>query len=74
MDKSIIKYEDYLKGGDDRAYTNDYPPPETAVIPAPGDKIVRYMKTQFASQMSYYDVGIRSVNPDLPKYKNDGLK
>jgi hypothetical protein len=74
MDKSIIKYDDYLKSNNDRSNTSEYEPPETAVIPQPGDKMIAYMKSQFSAQIPYFHVGIRSVNPDLPDYKNDGTK
>jgi len=76
MEKNILTYENYLKdeGTTKRTETRQFYAPETGVIPPPGDKLIAYMKSQFMSQVNYYNVGIRSVNPDLPEYKNDGTK
>lgn len=49
MGKYILLYKDYIS---DNTYTKKYMPPETAVIPQPGDKIINYIRTQFLSQTS----------------------
>lgn len=76
MEKDILTYDSYLKdeGTSKKSETRDYPTPETGVIPATGDKIIAYMKSQFIAQIPYFNVGIRSNNPDLPEYKNNGTK
>lgn len=63
-----LAYEEYLKSSEKSGNTNDYPVPDTAVLAQPGDKIVAFMKSQFASQVPYYGMGIRSVNTDLAQY------
>ncbi|MCK9575382.1 MAG: hypothetical protein WC979_00900 [Candidatus Pacearchaeota archaeon] len=74
MENSSINYEDYLKGNteESKIETSDYPAPETAVLPAPGDKIIAYMRSQFKSQTPYFEPGIRSSNKDLALRKSDG--
>lgn len=73
---NIISYDTYLKTDavKDPTNTNEYPTPETAVVPPPGDKVIAYMRSQFISQSTYFNVGIRSTNKELPNYKNDGTK
>lgn len=63
-----IPYSEYMKMQNDEKYpeTGNYPAPETAVIPPPGDKIIAYMKSQFANQTTHFKVGIRSTNHELP--------
>ena len=77
MEKEVKKYAMGLVLDDDTVDklsktgdTTDYPVPDSAVIPQPGDKIMAYMKSQFAAQVPYYGMGIRSVNTDLPMYKH----
>lgn len=67
----IISYEEYMKAFEERTYTTDWEVPDTPVLSQPGDKIIAYMKSQFASQVPYYTVGIRSVNTDLSKYEKN---
>lgn len=69
MDNTIIDYEEYLKGEGNEApnKTADYPAPDSAVIPPPGDKIVKYLRGQFLKQTTYFQPGIRSINHDVTK-------
>jgi hypothetical protein len=70
QNSNAISYEDYLKGNEEKKSpeTGTYPVPETGVIPPAGDKIVAYMKSQFANQKSYFTVGIKSANTELPSH------
>jgi len=70
MEKEIIKYNDYLKSKEKTVNTNDYPVPDSAVIMQPNDKIVSFIRSQFASQVPYFTMGIRSTNTDLAKYSH----
>lgn len=67
-----LNYEDYIKtdkvSAEKTSNTNDWPVPDSAVLSQPGDKIVAYIKSQFASQVPYYTMGIRSTNTDLAGY------
>lgn len=66
-----VSYEEYINSQEKTANTNDYPVPDTAVLSQPGDKIRAYIKSQFASQVPYYTMGIRSTNTDLAKYSHN---
>ena len=65
-----ISYEEYIKETVQKVNTTDYTVPDSAIITQPGDKIVDFIKSQFASQVPYYNMGIRSVNNDLAAYKH----
>jgi hypothetical protein len=66
-----LNYSDYIQQTNETpSNTTDYPVPTSAVLTQPGDKIVAYIKSQFAAQVPYYGMGIRSVNADLAKYNH----
>lgn len=64
----IIDYKTYINK---KVLTSDYVPPDSAVIPQPGDKIIAYIRSQFKNQVPYFSVGIRSTNQILSTFNHN---
>lgn len=73
MKKYVTNKNRRLKGPEKKSNknlkTDNWNPPDTAVVPQDDDKIIYYLKSQFDDTMPYYKVGISSTNKNLKEKK-----
>ena len=65
--KKYVKTYDEIENPAD---TDNFPPPEFAAKPAPGDTGFNLVAAAFNDQTDYFKPGIRSVNHDIAKVRN----